>query len=36
MGIMQGEHLEWFAGYDHLDIGGVQFRGVLAGLRFRF
>lgn len=30
------EHAEWFAGYDYLDIGGVEIHGVLAGLRFRF
>ncbi len=35
-GIMQGEHLEWFAGYDHLDVGGVQISGVVSGIRFRF
>lgn len=29
-------HVEWFAGYDHLDIGGVAIRGAVAGLRFRF
>ena len=28
--------VEWFAGYDHRDIGGVELQGLLAGLRFRF
>ena len=28
--------LETFLGYDHLDIGGVEFSGILAGLRFRY
>lgn len=35
-GLMQNDALEWFAGYDHLDIGGVEIRGVVAGLRVRF
>lgn len=35
-GLMQNEALEWFAGYDHLDVGGVEIRGVVAGLRVRF
>lgn len=30
------DHLEWFAGYDYLDIGGTEIRGVVGGLRFRF
>ena len=30
------EHMEWFAGYDYLDIGGTEIRGVVGGLRFRF
>lgn len=31
-----GDHLEVFAGYDYLDIGGVEIRGVVGGVRFRF
>ncbi len=34
--LRQGEHIEWFAGYDYLDIGGVEIRGVVGGVRFRF
>ena len=34
--LRQGEHMEWFAGYDYLDIGGTEIRGVVGGLRFRF
>jgi|GEM_PF-5433160 len=30
------DHLESFVGYDHLDIGGVKFAGLLAGVRFRY
>ena len=36
IGIMQTGHLEWFAGYNHLDVGGVRIRGVVGGMRFRF
>ena len=32
----QGDHLEWFAGYDYLDVGGTEISGVVGGLRFRF
>lgn len=28
--------VEWYAGYDHLDIGGIEIQGVIGGLRFRF
>jgi hypothetical protein len=35
-GWRQNQSLEWFAGYDHLDIGGVPIRGLVGGLRFRF
>ncbi len=34
--IRQGENLEWFAGYDYLDVGGTEIRGVVGGMRFRF
>lgn len=34
-GLTQGP-VEWFAGYDHRDIGGVELKGLVAGLRFRF
>jgi len=34
--IRRGDHMDWFAGYDFLDIGGVEIRGVVAGVRFRF
>lgn len=30
------QHVEAFVGYDYVDIGGVEFAGVLAGLRFRY
>lgn len=30
------EHVETFVGYDFVDIGGVEFSGILAGLRFRY
>ena len=31
-----GQHLEIFAGYDYLDIGGIEIKGVVGGIRFRF
>lgn len=34
--IRRGDHMDWFAGYDFLAIGGVEVRGVVAGIRFRF
>lgn len=34
--VRPGEHLEWFAGYDFVDIGGTEIRGFVGGLRFRF
>jgi len=34
--IQPGAHLEWFAGYDYLDVGGTEIRGVVGGVRFRF
>ena len=36
LGLRQGDHAEWFAGYDHLDVGGVEMGGVVAGIRFRW
>ena len=30
------EKVEWFAGYDHLEIGGFEIDGILTGMRFRF
>ena len=30
------EQVEWFAGYDHLEIGGFEIDGILTGMRFRF
>lgn len=35
-GFRSSDHVEWYAGYDYLDIGGIEFQGVVAGLRFRF
>ena len=34
--IRQGDHVEWFAGYDYLDVGGTEIRGVVGGIRFRY
>lgn len=33
--ISNGDHVEFFAGYDFLDIGGTEIRGAVAGIRFR-
>lgn len=30
------ENVEWFAGYDHIDISGVDIDGIITGMRFRF
>lgn len=35
-GLRQGHNVEWFAGYDYVDIGGVEIQGMVGGLRFRF
>ncbi len=36
IGLLQTENVEWYAGYDYVDIGGVTIESVVAGLRFRF
>jgi hypothetical protein len=36
VGLQQSENVEWYAGYDYLDIGGVQIESLVGGLRFRF
>ena len=36
LGILQNESVEWYVGYDHLDIGGVRIKSGIAGLRFHF
>lgn len=33
--IRPGDFVEWFAGYDYLNIGGTEIRGIVGGLRFR-
>ena len=33
---LRAEYTEWFAGYDHLNIGGVEISGFVAGVRVRF
>ncbi|MCP4190816.1 MAG: hypothetical protein GY768_09330 [Planctomycetaceae bacterium] len=30
------DHLEWFAGYDQLNVGSVAIDGLVTGIRFRF
>ena len=30
------DHLEWFAGYDQLNVGSVVIDGLVTGIRFRF
>ncbi|MCA9212264.1 MAG: hypothetical protein KDB27_04300 [Planctomycetales bacterium] len=36
IGLQQTENVEWYAGYDYVDIGGVTIESVVGGLRFRF
>ncbi|MEZ6114963.1 MAG: hypothetical protein R3C28_00070 [Pirellulaceae bacterium] len=36
LGYALGDNVEWFASYDHRDIGGVVIDGVSTGLGFRF
>ena len=36
VGLSQNPNTEWFAGYDHVEIGDLAIQGVVAGIRFRF
>jgi hypothetical protein len=36
IGLQQSENVEWYAGYDYIDIGGVRIESIVGGLRFRF
>ena len=36
LGFMPGEHAEWYVGYDHLNIGGIEIGSAVTGLGFRF
>lgn len=36
VGLQQSETVEWYAGYDYIDIGGVRIESIVGGIRFRF
>ncbi len=36
VGLQQSENVEWYAGYDYIDIGGLEIASIVGGLRFRF
>ena len=36
IGFRHSSHVEWYGGYDWLEIGGVPIHGLTGGIRFRF